>query len=100
MLPRNLLKSQIPRPNRYRRVHRINHRVKVRTFPPSHPRMKMQFFELWIILLLTRFLGSRSLTKSALNDLSGPKKQMLERYLNEGLEEDPAVVFARTQAQR
>ncbi|KAL0631362.1 hypothetical protein Q9L58_009770 [Maublancomyces gigas] len=44
--------------------------------------------------------SSRSLTKSALNDLSGPKKQMLERYLNEGLEEDPAVVFARTQAQR
>lgn len=52
------------------------------------------------MLFLTSFLGTRNLTKSALGEFGEHKKQMLQRYLKQGVKEEPAVVFARTQTQR
>lgn len=52
------------------------------------------------VVFSDKFSGSRCLTKSALDGFSGPKKQMLQRYLDQGVKEDSAVIFARIQAQR
>lgn len=62
---------------------------------PSHE----QFFKFWMSFL-TGFPGTRNLTKSALDEFGEHKKQMLQRYLNQGVKEEPAVIFARTQTKR
>lgn len=53
-----------------------------------------------LVIVSDKFPGSRSLTKSALDGFNGPKNHMLQRYLNQSVKEDSAVVFARTQTQK